>query len=150
MATVGIRGDVDNSIPFTNAYPIGRTYGSVPAGATDFSYRNNYSGELAGLNQDFMNTPFTSASMASTSALPPKQNGAAKPSNYWLTLFLVFVAFYFVAKRYAPDGEAYSNIKLSFVNGFFLTIFIVLMLSLLKTVFARIKVPGLSELILAV
>ncbi len=153
MATKGFRGDVDNTIPFTNAYPIGRSYGSVPAAASDFSFRNNYSGEIGGLNQDFssMQTPFSQASAA---AMPPTQaekttGVLGKPANYWLTFFLIFVAFYFVAKRYAPEGENYANIKLSVINGVFLTLYIVLILTLLKTIFAKIRVPGLSDLILA-
>ena len=150
MATVGFRGDVDNSIPMTNAYPIGRTYGSVPPSGTDLMYRNNVAGELGALNQDYMGAnPMQQVTNVTNGAMKKTNGVIGKPANWWFTFFLVFVLFVWVARRYAPEGEQFSNIKLSFWNGLFLTLWIVLILNLLKVVAARIKVPGLSEMILS-
>jgi hypothetical protein len=140
--TLGVPGDVNNSVFQTNAYPLGRTYGMVPAAATDFNYRNNFAGELGGLNQDYRGQAMTAMRMNGT-PVGMKANGMAKtngkPSVSWLALAITFVAFVWIARRYAPDGETYANLKPNFINGVFLTFWIVLILTLLKVVAGAIK-----------
>lgn len=63
----------------------------------------------------------------------------------FLVIFLLFV---WVSRKYGEAGS-FSNIKMSVFNGLFLTFFIVLMLNLLKVFATKVKIPGVSELILA-
>ena len=87
--------------------------------------------------------------MAARSAAPVESAGmAGKPATWWVMFAVVFVVFVWVARRY-DTGQNFSNIKLSLFNGLFLTFFIVLMLNLLKVFAAKVKVPGVSDLILA-
>ena len=139
--TVGFFGDVNNSIAQTNAYPLGRTYGSVPASGTDFSMRNNFSGELGGLNQDYRGMAMMTAARATNGATPKTNgsNGTYKPSVSWLALAIIFVAFVWIARKFAPDGEQYANIKPNVINGFFLTFWIILILTLLKVAAGFVK-----------
>jgi hypothetical protein len=155
MATIGLPGDVTNSIWMQSAYPVGRTYGSVPAAATDFTYRNNYAGELGGLNQDYRGTMQAQTTNARDSGVPASvqqrhaENGT-KPATWFIALFIGFIIFAWVARKYAPDGESYALIKPNIINGVFLTLWIVLILALMKQIAARVRVPGLSDLILSV
>lgn len=153
MATIGLPGDVDNSIFLTGAYPVGRTFGMVGDSGSSFDMRNNYAGELGGLNQDYMGMAATNASMASTQSANGNGNGK-KPAVWWLTFAIVFVIVAWVAKKYAPDGESFALIKPNLINGIFLTLWIVLIIVFLKQVALRAKViPGikaLADLILSV
>jgi hypothetical protein len=67
---------------------------------------------------------------------------------------VIFVIFAFVARRYAPDGEQFSLIKPNLINAVFLTLWIVLILALLKQIAIRMRaIPGvksLADLILSV
>jgi hypothetical protein len=157
MATIGIPGDVNNSVFMTGAYPVGRAFGSVPAAATDFSVRNNYAGELGGLNQDYRGAMIqsTNAAMASTqnSAMAGNDNGK-KPALWWITFAVVFIIVAWVARKFAPDGEQFAIIKPNLINGVFMTLWIVLIIVFLKQVALRVKpIPGvraLADLILSV
>jgi hypothetical protein len=156
MATIGIPGDVNNSIPMTNTYPVGRAFGMVGQNATDFSMRNNYAGELGGLNQDYRNAMITStnAAMASTQG-PMNGNGnGKKPALWWITFAVVFVIVAWVARKFAPDGEQFAIIKPNLINGVFLTLWVVLIIVFLKQIAIRVKpIPGvraLADLILSV
>jgi len=157
MATIGIPGDVNNSVFMTGAYPVGRSFGSVPAAATDFSVRNNYAGELGGLNQDYRGAMITStnAAMASTQTQATNGNGnGKKPAIWWLTFAIIFVIVAWTARKFAPDGEQFAIIKPNLINGVFMTLWIVLILVLLKQIAIRVKpIPGiraLADLILSV
>lgn len=157
MATIGLPGDVNNSIFMTGAYPVGRSFGNVPAAATDFSVRNNYAGELGGLNQDYRGAMIqsTNAAMASTqnSAMTGNDNGK-KPALWWITFAVVFIIVAWVARKFAPDGEQFAIIKPNLINGVFMTLWIVLIIVFLKQVALRVKpIPGvraLADLILSV
>lgn len=159
----GYYGDVNNSIPFASAYPGGRATSYVPPTASSYAFRNNSAGELAALNQDRFfrqmsppavaggmggGVPVTAArdSMAASSS----SNGGVigKPSMWWITFAVVFALFVWFSRKY-DTGQNFSNIKMSVWNGLFLTFFIVLMLNLLKVFAAKVKIPGVSELILA-
>jgi hypothetical protein len=157
MATNGIPGDVNNSVFMTSAYPVGRSFGSLPAAATDFSIRNNYAGELGGLNQDYRGAMMTStnAAMASTQGAVMNGNGnGKKPAIWWLTFAIIFVIVAWTARKFAPDGEQFAIIKPNLINGVFMTLWIVLILVLLKQIAIRVKpIPGiraLADLILSV
>lgn len=154
MATIGLAGDVNNSIFMTGAYPVGRSYGMVGRSATDFSMRNNLAGEIGGLNQDYRGFASTNAAMATTQrngrAMMRNGNGngnGKKPAVWWLTFAIIFVIVAWAARRFAPDGEQFAIIKPNLINGIFMTLWIVLILAFLKQVALRLKpIPGVSAL----
>ena len=155
MATIGLPGDVNNTIPMTNTYPVGRTFGMVGAAATDFSMRNNYAGEIGGLNQDYVGMMATNASQVQTNGGAAMMNGnGKKPAVWWLTFAIIFVIVAWAARKFAPDGESFAIIKPNLINGVFMTLWIVLILVFLKQVAIRLKpIPGvraLADLILSV
>ena len=152
MATWGIQGDVNNSIGITNAYPVGRSFGIVPSAGSSFDMRNNYAGEIGGLNQDYRGMVATDASMASTQRRMMNGNGngngnGKKPAIWWLTFAIIFVVVAWAARKFAPDGESFAIIKPNLINGVFMTLWIVLILVFLKQVAIRVKgIPGISAL----
>lgn len=170
MATIGLAGDVNNSIFMTNAYPYGRSYGVLPNSGPDFAMRNNYSGELGGLNQDFQ---YGGASFASTAVNPNMPAGSRRMSNgggadqgalttpahhagWFIAIILFAILLAWVAKRYAPDGETFALVKPNIINFVFILLFIVIGLVLMKQAALRGKnsrfapIKSLSELILSV
>jgi hypothetical protein len=159
MATVGLRGDVNNSIFLQGAYPGGRDYGMVPAAATDFSMRNNYAGELGGLNQDYARSrvmrpagapaggPSTGVGQIPATAMR-NGNGSGtgkQPAMWFLGLAITFIIVAWAARKFAPDGEQFAIIRPNLVNGVFLTLWIVLILVFLKQVAIRVKSIPLVE-----
>ena len=123
ISSYGYVGDVNNSIPVTSAYPGNRAAMGTP-------------GTQTGLP--------AAAPMAET-AVKPASNA---PANSWILFFVIFAAFIWIARRY-NGGVAEGSIKMTLYNGVFLTFFIVLILNLLKVAATRVRVPGVSELILA-
>jgi hypothetical protein len=157
--TLGLNGDVNNSVFMGNAYPLGRNFGYVPPGATDFSMRNNMVGELGGLNQDFRGGMGTTTAVAETAQGKAMMNGngnsnGPKPAIWWLTFAIVFVIVAYVARKFAPDGEQFAIIKPNLINGLFLTLWIVLIIVFLKQIALRVrKVPFVgtaADLVLSV
>lgn len=161
MATVGLRGDVNNSIMMQSAYPVGRTFGEVGASATDFSMRNNLSGEIGGLNQDYARAQVVRPAAGATNgmaapAAAPMRNGNGRgngnstgrqPAMWWLTFAIVFLIVAWAARKFAPDGESFAIIRPNLINGVFLTLWIVLIMVFLKQVAIRVKpIPGISAL----
>lgn len=154
MATIGIPNDVNNSIFLEGAYPVGRAFGWLPPDATSFDMRNNFAGEIGGLNQDYRGFVGTNASMASTEAAAGNGNGngngngtGKQPAMWWLTFAVVFIVVAWAARRFAPDGESFAIIKPNLINGVFATLWIVLILVFLKQVALRVKgIPGVSAL----
>jgi hypothetical protein len=86
-----------------------------------------------------------------TDMLPPVTNGIlGKPSSWWVVFLVIFVAFVWIARRYGGgEKERFGNLLPSFYNGVFLTVYIVLILNVLKVFATKFKIPGVSELILA-
>ena len=155
MATIGIPGDVNNSIPMTNSYPVGRTFGMVGQAATDFSRRNNYAGEIGGLNQDYYGMIATNASEVQTNGGRPMMNdNGKKPALWFLSFAVIFVLVAWAARKFAPDGEQFAIVKPNLINGIFLTLWTILIIVFLKQVAIRLKpIPGvraLADLILSV
>jgi hypothetical protein len=151
MGGYGYPGDVNNSIGLASAYPGGRTFSAVPAAANRYRFRTNSAGELGAMNQG--RYPRAEAAAQSNSdALPPPTGGVlGQPASWWVVWLIVFVLFLWVARKYAPgDGDGrYGNLLPSLYNGVFLTLYIVLILNVLKVFATKFKIPGLSELILA-
>lgn len=157
MATLGLAGDVNNSVFMSNAYPVGRAYGMIGQSPLAFSKMNNLAGEIGGLNQDY-----ASASMQATNASMVSTQGAAtstptdgpKPAIWWLTFAIVFVVIAWTARKFAPDGEQFAIIKPNLINGLFLTLWIVLIIVFLKQIALRVrKVPFVgtaADLVLSV
>lgn len=153
MATVGIAGDVNNSIMLRGAYPGGRNFGSLPAAATDFSMRNNYAGELGGLNQDYARSMMTrpaGAPMGAPAAAPAARNGKGngkangngngKWTAYaWLIFAIVFIAIAWTARKFAPDGEQFALIKPNLINWVFVTMTVILTQVFLKQIALRVQ-----------
>lgn len=154
MATVGIPGDVNNSIFMEGAYPLGRSFGSVPESGVQQGLRNNYPGEIGGLNQDYMGAmamQTTQTTMADRRTDVGPMHGNAEtgkqPAFWWLTFAIIFVVIAWLAHRFAPDGEQFAIIKPNLINGLFLTLWIVLILAFLKQVAIRVqKIPVISAL----
>lgn len=169
----GYPGDVNNTIPMSNMYPGGRATSYVPPSAGSLDFRNNSAGELNALNQDaYMYGSYPVGAQGSVapsmdmggggmapgggsagvgqavSRASANNNVGTKPATSWLMFFVVFVIFVWVAKRYDKGGN-FANVRLSIYNGVFLTLWIVLILNFLKVLAAKVKIPGLSELILA-
>lgn len=164
-STYGYAGDVNNTIPMSNMYPGGRATSFVPPSAGNLGFRNNSAGELGALNQDAflrsMSYPVgaqgspapsmaagTGGGPMTGAAARPMASGGTAPANSWLLFFVILIIFVWVMKKYDTAGN-YGNIKVTLYNGVVLTFFIVLMLNLLKVAAAKVKVPGVSELILA-
>ena len=154
MANYGYPGDVNNSISLASAYPGGRTFGAVPQAASRNRFRNNSAGELGAVNQGVY--PRGGVRAASNGAMPEAApsmtNGLlGQPVGWWVVWLLVFVIFLWAARKFGPgDGDGrYGNLLPSFYNGVFLTLYIVLILNVLKVFAAKFRIPGLSELILA-
>lgn len=160
MATTGIASDMNNSVFSSSAYPLGRTYSLLPSSGPDYTYRNNYAGELGGLNQDYATGGTMLAGNTMNPTTAPQQNGQSNatktpsPSHMWIALAISFVVLAFLARKFAPDGEQFALVKPNIINGFFLTTWIVLILVLLKQGAMRTRnVPILgsfSDLILSV
>ncbi len=131
--------------------------GMVPQSANRYRVRNNSPGELGAVNQGNRTSmpaaaPGMAAPMANTGgeAIPDGVGLMGKPSAWWVMFAIVFAVFIWLARKYG-GGEAnrFSNVKMSVYNGVFLTFYIILILNLLKVFAAKIKVPGVSDLILA-
>lgn len=155
LSLYGIPGDVNNSIPISSVYPGGRASSYIPPTATSLGMRNNFMGELSGAANDAVIGRIPGATMRAQNGgdVAPSANGGimGKPASWWLMFFVVFLAFVFVSRRYGGGDGApgFSNIRMTVYNGIFLTFFLVLMLNLLKVFAAKVKIPGVSELILA-
>lgn len=175
MPLYGYPGDVNNTIPMSNMYPGGRATSYVPPTASSLGYRNNSAGELNALNQDFGMDYYGGYPVGAQGSPAPSlndmgqgsMNGGASspigrevmnastngsigtaPATSWLLFFVIFVAFVWLARKY-DSGQNFGNIRLSLYNGLFLTFWIVLILNFLKVIAAKVRVPGVSELILA-
>jgi len=162
---VGSRFDVNNTINMSSAYPGGRASGYAPPSANRFRVRNNSAGELGAVNQDgaMARGPAGPAvspgvfgannNMAGTPMQGMTTNGDGReffgqPVKWWFAFLIVFALFVWASRRF-NGGEKFTNIKMSVYNGIFLTVFIVLILNLLKVFAARFPIPGLAPLILA-
>jgi hypothetical protein len=150
--TTGIPGDVNNSVFLQGTYPAGRSFGWVGAAATDFSMRNNYVGEIGGLNQDYARSMAMSrpagASMAAPAAAPAMRNGngsGKRPAFAWLVFAIVFIVVAWSARKFAPDGEQFAIIKPNLINWVFVTLTVLLTTVFLKQVALRVeKIPFLE------
>ena len=159
--TPGLAGDVNNSVFLQGAYPAGRTFGMVGPSATDFSMRNNYAGELGGLNQDYarsamMARPSGGAMVAPASAAAARNGDSSvgkQPAMWFLGLAITFIIVAWAARKFAPDGESFAIVKPNLINGVFLTLWIVLILVFLKQIAIRVEniplVKHLAKLVLA-
>jgi len=116
--------------------------------------RNNYAGEIGGLNQDYRGALTTNAQMATTRTAPNPMarngngNGTGKKPAAWFVVFaIIFVLIAWAARRFAPDGEQFAIIKPNLINWLFITLTVILTMALLKQVAIRIKpIPGVSAL----
>lgn len=140
----GYAGDVNNSIGMSSAYPGGRTFGVTPPSANRYRVRNNVAGELGAVNQSDRRAD----NMAMNASPDSDNTSMGRPLVWWVVLLIIFIVVVWLMKRFAP-GEAsnYGNIRPGLYNGVFLTLYIVLILNVLKVAAVKMKgVPGLSAL----
>ena len=141
----GYAGDVNNSIGWSSAYPGGRTFGVAPPAANRFRIRTNTPGELGAVNQG--DRIMSSNTMAAAS--PDSDNSSmSRPLHWWFILLVIFILLVWLMKRFAPgERKEFGNINPGLYNGVFLTLYIVLILNVLKVLAVKMKdVPGLSAL----
>lgn len=119
-----VGADVNNSIPVSSVYP----------------------GVYATTGAQSASNQVAAAQAANTDSGP-----LGKPATWWLVFALIFVAFVWIARKYAggPEAANFGSIRMSLYNGVFLAFYIVLILNLLKILAVKAKIPGVSELILA-
>lgn len=147
MATIGYPGDVNNSIPLTNSYPVGRAYGMAGISGSSLGIRNNLAGEIGALNMDYRGMVSTNVAQATTQNRSMMNGNGKKPAVWWLTFAIIFVIVAWAARKFAPDGESFAIVKPNLINGVFLTLWIVLILVFLKQIALRVKsIPGVSAL----
>ena len=88
-------------------------------------------------------------SAQSVQADPSEHVGiTGKPVGWWLTILVIFVALIWLGHKYAPtESREFGNIRPGLYNGVFLTLYVVLILSVLKVLAGKIQnVPGLNKL----
>ena len=86
--------------------------------------------------------------MAANASPDSDNTSMGRPLVWWIVLLIIFIVVIWLMKRFAP-GEAsnYGNIRPGLYNGVFLTLYIVLILNVLKVLAVRMKgIPGLSAL----
>lgn len=76
-------------------------------------------------------------------------NGGGKGLWYWLG-FLVFLVLTVWVARKAGGDEDFRNLRPTFYNFLTITLTAILGIVGLKVIFARFRVPGLSDLVMAV
>src|SRR5262249_47447546 len=148
----------NNSIFQTNTYPVGRAFGYVPPAATSFDVRNNYVGELGGLNQDYRGSMVTStnAAQASTRGGPMMAGSdeGTKPAICCITFAFIFILVAWPAHKFAPDGKHFAIIKPNLINWLFTTLTVILTILFFKQIallFTNVPaVSALAKLILSV
>lgn len=150
MTNYGYQNDVNNRIGLNSAYPGGRTFGSTPPSANRFRTRNNSAGELSAVNQgDRMMQRGRPAMDNAPAATPDADNSPmSRPIYWWFTLAIIFVVIVWLMKRFAPSEQReFGNINPGLYNGVFLTLYIVLILNVLKVFAMKVKdITGLSAL----
>lgn len=150
MPSYGYVGDVNNSISSASAYPGGRTFSQTPVAASRNRFRNNSAGEAGAMNQGRYPRAVSNAATETTPAPAASGGILGQPASWWVVWLVVFVIFLWAARKFAPGGgERYGNLLPSLHNGIFLTLYIVLILNVLKVGAQKFPIPGLSELILA-
>lgn len=153
---VGSRYDVNNSINQSSAYPGIRSSSYAPASANRYRTRTNSAGELGAVNQDAARqmamAPSPANAYGDRAAMMANGNGGngfiGQPARWWIGLLIVGALFVWASRRF-NGGDKFTNIRMSVYNGIFLTIWIVLILNLLKVMAAKFPIPGLAPLILA-
>ena len=130
--------DVNNEVPARNVYgaATGNTLGQVSAAMNPAS--------LSGAN--FSEAP-TNADVPIQGAEAPQQSGALGSPVVWLVILaLLIVGFRFLAKR-GGEGAQFANLKVTIWNVLLITLVAVVGLAFLKVVLAKIRIPGLTELV---
>jgi hypothetical protein len=126
----------------------GPSVGQIAGGLTP------YSAQIGGVSQSAVLTDgdtvsasenVAAADIASTSLF-------GRPVTWWLVLLVVVLGVMFVARKYSggEGGATFAAIKPSFYNMFAITGNAVVGIVLLKLLFNKVQVPGLTPLINAV
>lgn len=127
----------------------GSSLGGIAAGLAPGSAQTDGVSESGVIGADGQTTPASTASAVSTLA---GQGLFGKPTTWWLVLVAVVLGVMWIAKRYGggEGGATFAAIKPSFFNMFAITGNAVIGIVLLKILFNKIQVPGLTPLINAV
>src|SRR5437899_3287230 len=146
MSSYGYVGDVNISISAASAYPGGRSYGMTSPASTRYPMRNNSAGELMSVNQGSgvatggQARGAASAAAASGPDAPEHQGITGKPIGWWLTILVIFVVVIWLMRKFAPaESREFGNIQPGIYNGVFLALYIVLILSVLKVLAAKVQ-----------
>jgi hypothetical protein len=143
----GYPNDVNNSISFYDAYNPGATMIAgnvgVPAGNNGVAAGGTYPAGSAVVSAAQSGNGRAAAAMAA-----PSGGVLGAPVTWWLSLLAIFAGVIFISRRYGGE-ERFSNIRGSLYNLTFLTVYVILILNVLKVLAARYPIPGLSKLILA-
>lgn len=68
---------------------------------------------------------------------------------WWLVLAISLFLLMFVAKRFGSQESSFSNIKLTVYNVVVIAFAAIIGSTILKAFFTKVKIPGLSSLIIA-
>lgn len=75
---------------------------------------------------------------------------ASRPLTWWIVLAVLLVGLMWFAERFGSEKEAFKNLRLSAYNILVITLAAMVGLGVVKTVFGRFQVPGLSDYVAAV
>lgn len=127
----------------------GSTLGGIAAGLAPGSAQTDGVSESGVIGADGQTTS-ASGNAAATAAATTGLFG--KPTTWWLVLVAVVLGVMWLAKKYGggEGGAVFAAIKPSFYNMFTITGNAVIGIVLLKILFNKVQVPGLTALINAV
>jgi hypothetical protein len=96
--------------------------------------------------------PGTSSSKADKNPTEPEVAaivGATGSPVVWLAVLAIMLfALMFLAQRFGTEGATFARIKPSFYNVLVIALAAIIGINLFKFVFTKIKVPGLSTIVL--
>jgi hypothetical protein len=127
----------------------GPSVGQIAGGLTP------YSAQVGGVSQSAVITDggeTVSAGDNSNAAALASTSLFGRPVTWWLVLLAIVLGVMFVARKYSggEGGATFAAIKPSFYNMFAITGNAVVGIVLLKLLFNKVQVPGLTPLINAV
>lgn len=106
-------------------------------------------------NEGSSATPSSTTSGGSVNKPQPEAVQAAavgmqgSPLMALVVMAVLLFALMFVAKRFGSEGSSFASIKLSVYNILVISLAAIIGINFFKLVFTKIKVPGVSAMVLA-